>query len=197
MIKKVRNIINNTKYFVIILIAMILVFSVLCFMSFRTGGHFSTSSGDLEVDYGRNEIIEFKNINNGFSKQIDITVSNDSDDLKIYSLSWYNLNNSLADQQNFLYQIKCDDYECPHFDNSQVPSFDSDIFTDVFLEGHFKHKYKIIFTYNGSGNKQTFSGKLVVNQSITDRDKVIEKLKERAAKSKQYDDSVSSTVKQK
>ena len=195
MLKKIRNIINNKKYFVIILVSMIVIIIVLCLLSLKAKSTEKTVSGGLEVDYGRDEIINFENISSGFSEQIDITITNKTDELKIYSLSWYNLTNSVKDQQNFLYKISCDGYDCNGFGDSQVPAFDSDIFTDVFLEPNFHHKYTITFTYNGSSNKQTFSGKLVANQNITDRAKVVEKLKQRDGVIQRYNHSGNSSNK--
>lgn len=195
MLKKIRNIINNKNYFVIILVSMIVIIIIICLLALKSKSTLKTDSGGLEVDYGKDELIEFKNIGSGFSDKIVITITNKTDDLKIYSLSWYNTTNSVSDQQNFLYKISCDGYNCNGFGDSQVPAFDSALFTDVFLEPYFTHKYTITFTYNGSSNKQSFSGKLVVNQDIVDRAKVAEKLKQRAEVGQRYNHSANSNSK--
>ena len=133
---------------------------------------------DLKISYSEGKVISFNKFDNSFKEERTITVENNSDENRTYSLEWVKVNNTLKNQSNFTYDIKCSGDRCATLEKSQVPVAGSKVYTQVLIEPNKKQEYIVTFNYSGSEKDVKFKGTLQVYSEKIDKKALEEEEKE-------------------
>ena len=152
----------------------------------------TVKTSNMEVKYFDGKILDYKNFSKPFEDTRVIRVMNNSSTVRSITLKWVMVSNNLKKQNKFLYDISCEGDNCLSITPSQVPVADSTIFTDIYLESFRKQEYTIKLKYTGSEKNASFSGKLIIEEEITDQKKYDNYLRERSKRITAFDEHVES-----
>ncbi len=172
---------ENRRYILLILLVIIIIV-----ISINYYNYMKQDNNSLIIDYkydnGKTNYINFEN---NFKEKQTIKIRNNSSEVKVFSIKWINVKNTLQFQDKFLYKLSCKGSICNQsdFPYLQVPNSDITLLADVYLEIHQEQSFFVSFVYSGfEDSKGYFKGKLVVEEGITDYKKNEEYMKQRAAK---------------
>lgn len=158
---------KNNRKFLIIFILSVVIACVYCYIK----SYYSVNNKITENKHN-NIKLNCNDFSKSFKKSKSITIENNTSNVKVYSLKWTDIENTLEYQDKFLYEIKCEGSNCKDISPSQIPAFDFTLFTDIYIEMHNKQKYTITFSYKGNKDEYGyFKGKLVVEEEIIDKQK--------------------------
>lgn len=169
MSNKTKKVTNNNKK--LILIIVVLLLGVLLLVV-NIHNRSSQKKIDLYVEYSNGTLVKYDDFSKKFTDTRTITIRNNTKDFKIYSLRWKNLNNTLKKQNLFLYEIKCEGDSCQTISPSQIPPSNANVivFSDIFLEMKQEQKFTIKFIYKGSEKDAKFSGDLVIEEGVVNKE---------------------------
>ncbi len=167
MCKKISNILKDKKKLGIVISAFLLVIIVILNIYNRSN---RTDNIPLVIEYSDGTFVKYDDFSKKFTDTRTITIKNNTGNVKVYSLRWRNMINTIKEQNLFLYEIKCEGYECKSITPSQIPPVDVPIFSDIYLEAMQSQKYTIKFIYKGSEKGAKFSGDLVIEEGVRDKE---------------------------
>ena len=147
---------ENKKIAIIAAIIVVVVIVVVLLLCCSKGG----SANSLKTTYSGGTAITYEQFTKKFSKTRKITIENTSNNLVIYDLRWFKVENTLANQNNFMYEITCEGEGCQSISSSSLPASDFPLFANIKLEGKKKHVYTISLKFKGSEKKAKFTGEL-------------------------------------
>lgn len=168
---------------IVICLLLIIALGIYCYIK----NYYSFNNEIITVNYSGIEL----NCNN-FTKTFEYTktimVENNTDNVKVYSLKWIDVENTLIYQDKFLYEIECDGNNCNTVASSQIPIFDFTLLSDIYIEISDKQKYTITFTYKGEKDEYGyFKGKFIIKDEIINKQKYEEYIKKRNQRIKNMD----------
>lgn len=168
---------------IIIFLLFILIVSICYYIK---NSH--TLNNRIKVDKHNGIKLDCNDFSKQFKKSKTITIENNTSNVKVYSLKWINVENTLGYQDKFLYEIKCEGNDCNDITPSQIPVFDFTLFSDIYIEMYSKQKYTITFTYKGPRDEYGyFKGKLEAQEEITNKQEYETYIKERTQKIESMD----------
>ena len=118
------------------------------------------STSSLKATYSDGKAISYDKFTKKFNKTRKITIENTSSKPVIYDLRWFKVENTLAKQDKFVYEISCKGDGCQSISPSTLPASDFPLFANIKLEGNKKHEYTISLKFKGSEKKAKFTGEL-------------------------------------
>lgn len=121
----------------------------------------------LDIKYSNGQIIKYNDFKKSFTDTRTITVKNNSDESKTFSLEWIEVENALEKQNKFTYEIKCTGDRCAELGKSQVPIASSNVYPQVLIEANKTQVYTIKFNFEGKEDKANFKGTLRVYSKKT------------------------------
>ena len=172
IISKIRKI--NIKKLIIFTIIVILLLGVFLLVRGNYNKH-NDNMNELEIRYSDNKLVKFNKFEKDFSYSKTITITNTGKENKTYSLEWIKVKNSLKNQSNFLYEIKCTGNRCATLGKSQVPTVGFVVYQQALIEPGVTQKYEVKFTYKGKEKDASFKGILQVYSEKEKEETEIEK----------------------
>ncbi len=173
---------SQNKHYVLLIVLSIFVIVI----SANYYKYMKYDNNKLLINYRYNNgETNYTNFTSNFKDKQIIKIKNNSNDVKVLSIKWVNIKNTLSLQDKFLYKISCKGSICNQsdFPYLQVPNSDIVLLQDIYIEMNQEQSFFISFSYNGFGDdKGYFKGKLVVDEEVTDYQKKEEYLKQRKAK---------------
>lgn len=180
-LSKVKN-----KYIVLSVIMIIITAIPIIIYTTGINNKFSLTEkkDDILVNYKYDVVRNYSDFSKHFSDKQIIHIENKSDKLKVISLKWDDVENTLKYQDKFVYEISCEGVKCNSIAESQMPAYSFTLFSDVYIESGYDQLYTIKFSYNGPKDDEGhFKGKFIVKEEITDKKKYEEFMEQRKSKS--------------
>ena len=178
---------KRNKYIIAaIIIVITIAFIPIIIYTFDINNRFSfvDKTNSLLVDYKYDINRNYTDFSKHFTDKQIIHVENKSDELKVLSVKWIDVENTLKYKNKFLYEISCEGVKCSSISLSQMPDFDFSLFSNVYLEPGYDQYYTVKFSYIGpKDEKGYFKGKFVVKEEIADKKQYEEFMEQRKAKS--------------
>lgn len=186
-----KKIYNDKKKLLLCVIGVIIVVTLLILIpeARKDMTNKKSNYGDYEVLYKDGKIIKYNNFKKPFTDTKTITIRNHTRDVKVYSIKWVMVNNTLKKQNKFLYELSCKGDGCAKISPSQIPGADSLAIPDIYLESGKAHEYTIRIKYTGSEKNVNFSGKLILEKEVTDQKKYEQYLRKRASRIQNVNES--------
>ena len=177
-----KKIYNDKKKLLLCVIGVIIVVTLLILIpeARKDMTNKKSNYGDYEVLYRDGKIIKYNNFKKKFADTKTITIRNHTREVKVYSIKWVMVNNTLKKQNKLLYELSCEGDGCVTISPSQVPAADGLVISDIYLESGKAHEYTVKIKYDGSEKDASFTGKLILEKEITDQRKYEKYMRERA-----------------
>ena len=174
--------IKDKKKLVILIVLILIIVWIIIFINNRK------NTKELDIKYSYDKEINYTKFTKHFDDKETIKIVNNTDKVKVYSIKWINVENTLKYQNKFLYEISCEGDNCNTISPSQMPVADFPLFIDIYLNKYQKQKYTIKFKYKGKKDtKGFFKARFVVEEGITDQEKYDKFIKEEQGKLKAAD----------
>lgn len=127
----------------------------------------------------------YNNFNKKFKEKIKLKIESNPNKLKVISIKWSSVENTVKYANRFLYEITCEGSKCNSVSFSQIPAFDFTLFSNIYIEPGYDQEYTIKIIYNGKNDSLGyFKGEIIAVEEIADQQKYEEFLKERESKRK-------------
>lgn len=162
------------KLIVLLFLVFIFVICIIC-----------VKCNEQKIVYSDTVQLNYNDFTKHFSDRYDIKIKNDSDNVRVYSIKWIDIKNTVLFQNKFLYELTCEDIDCKEISPSQMPVSGFNLIHDIFVEPKSEIIYSIRITYKGKADKKgSFKGQLVSEKGVTDQIKYEDYMKQRESKQK-------------
>lgn len=153
---------NNKHTLIFVIVALAIIIFLIVFNNKQTT--------NIKARYIDGKDIVYNDFTENFKSTKTIKITNPTGSIQVYSIRWFDIDNTVKEQNKFLYKISCDGDHCIDDSSSQVPNTDFDLFTDLYLEAFQHQTLTITFTYSGKKDQDAhFKGNLIVREGITDQ----------------------------
>lgn len=149
--------IKENKKIVIIVAAVVIVIIIIFIL---LSGYKDNSVDSLKTTYSDGKTITYSKFTKKFKETRTITIENTSNKQMTYDLRWFKVENTLAKQDDLIYEISCKGDNCQSMASSVLPTSDFPLFVNVKIDSNKKQVYTISLRYKGSEKKAKFTGEL-------------------------------------